>query len=37
MVSVKGGDHSEDIGVDGREILKCTLGKWGWRVGIKFI
>jgi hypothetical protein len=26
---MKGRDHSEDIDVDGRIILECTLGKWG--------
>jgi hypothetical protein len=26
--------HSEDLGIDGKIILECTLGKWGGRVWI---
>jgi hypothetical protein len=28
---------SENLGVDGRTILKWILGKYGWRVAIGFI
>jgi hypothetical protein len=28
----KGGDHSEDLGVDGKKILEKILGKLGGRV-----
>jgi hypothetical protein len=28
---------SEDLGVDARIILKCVVGKCGWRVWIGFI
>jgi hypothetical protein len=31
------GTTSEDIGVDGRIILKCMSGKLDWRVWIVFI
>jgi hypothetical protein len=27
----------EDLGIDGRIILKCISGKWGWKVWIEFI
>jgi hypothetical protein len=37
LESLKGRDHSEDLGADGRIILKCVLGKEGWRVWIGFI
>jgi hypothetical protein len=30
-------DYSEDLGVGGRKILKCILGKEGLRVWIVFI
>lgn len=29
-----GRDHSEDLDVDGRVILKWMLGKWGLVVGL---
>jgi hypothetical protein len=32
--SLKGRDHSKDLGVDGRIILKCILGKYGRRCGL---
>jgi hypothetical protein len=32
LENVKGRDHSEDIGVDGRIILEWTLGKQGTKV-----
>jgi hypothetical protein len=35
--SLKGRDYSEDLGVDGRIILKRNFGKWGWRVWIGLI
>jgi hypothetical protein len=35
--SLKGRDHSEDLGVDGRIIFKWILGTQGWRVLIGFI
>jgi hypothetical protein len=28
----EGKNHSEDLGVDGKIILKWIEGKWGWRV-----
>jgi hypothetical protein len=34
---LKGRDHSEDLGVDGRIIIKWILGKQVGRVWIKFI
>jgi hypothetical protein len=35
--NLKGGHRSEDLGVDGRIILKCILGKWGGNVWTGFI
>jgi hypothetical protein len=35
-VGWKGRDHSKDLGVDGRMILKCVLEKSTWRVWICF-
>jgi hypothetical protein len=32
LVNFKGRDHSEDLGVDGRIIVKCILGKQGERL-----
>jgi hypothetical protein len=32
-----GTDHSEDLNVDGRKILKWILEKKGWRAWIGFI
>jgi hypothetical protein len=32
-----GRNHTEDLGVDGRIILKLILGKHFWRVWIGFI
>jgi hypothetical protein len=37
LYTVKGRDHSEDIGVGGRIILKWILGKSGFGVWIGFI
>jgi hypothetical protein len=30
--NLKGGDHSEDIRVDGKTLLEWILGKWGGNV-----
>jgi hypothetical protein len=30
LESLKGRDHSEDLGVGGTIISKWTLGIWGW-------
>jgi hypothetical protein len=30
--SLKGGDHLEDLDVDGRVILECILGKQGGKM-----
>jgi hypothetical protein len=35
--SLKGRDCQEDLGVDGRIVLKWILGKYGWRVWIGFV
>jgi hypothetical protein len=32
LESLKGRDHSEDVCVDGRKILKWILGKCSWGV-----
>jgi hypothetical protein len=32
LENLKGRDHSEDLGVDGKIILEWTLGKWGGKV-----
>jgi hypothetical protein len=32
-----GRDHSEDIGIDGKIILECILGKYGEKVWTRFI
>jgi hypothetical protein len=37
LESLKGRDHSKDLGVDGQVILKCTLRKLGERVWTGFI
>jgi hypothetical protein len=34
---LEGRDHSEDLGINGRIILKLILGKQVWRVWIGFI
>jgi hypothetical protein len=34
--SLKGGDHSENLGIDGRTILRWILGKYGWWVWNEF-
>jgi hypothetical protein len=34
--SMKGRDHSEDLGVEGKIILECILGKWGGKVWTGF-
>jgi hypothetical protein len=33
----EGGDHSEDVGVDGRKILKFVLGKYGGKLCVGFV
>lgn len=33
----KEGDHFEDIGVDGKVILKCTFKEWGGCAWMGFI
>jgi hypothetical protein len=35
--SLKGGDHWEDLGVDGRITLRWILGKYGLGMWIGFI
>jgi hypothetical protein len=30
--NLKGRDHSDDLGVDGRIMLECILGEVGWVV-----
>jgi hypothetical protein len=35
--NLKGRNHSEDLGVDGRIILELTLGKYGGKTWIIFI
>jgi hypothetical protein len=35
--NLKGRDHLEDLGIDGRIILEWILWKWGERVWIGFI
>jgi len=30
--SLKGRDHSEDLGIDGKIILECILGEWCGKV-----
>jgi hypothetical protein len=37
LESLRGRDHSEDLGTDGRITLKWILGKWGWRMCTEFI
>jgi hypothetical protein len=34
VTSLKGGDHSDDLGVDGRIILKWISGKLGLGCGL---
>jgi hypothetical protein len=36
LENLKGRDHSEDLGVDGRIILKCILGKQRLGMSIGF-
>jgi hypothetical protein len=37
LESLKGRDHPEDLGVDGRTTLKYNLGKLVWWLWIMFI
>jgi hypothetical protein len=32
LKTLKGREHSEDLGIGGRIILEWVLGKYGWRV-----
>jgi hypothetical protein len=34
LENLQGRDHSEDLGVDGKIILKWNLGKYGGRGGL---
>jgi hypothetical protein len=37
LENMKGRDHSEDLGIDGKIILEWVLGIWGGKVWIGFI
>jgi hypothetical protein len=37
LENLSGRDHSEDIGVDGKIILECILGKQGGNVWTRLI
>jgi hypothetical protein len=37
MENLKGRDHSEDVGVDGKRILEWILGTWGGRLWSGFV
>jgi hypothetical protein len=37
LVNLKERDHSEDLGVDGKIILECIIGKQGGKVWSGFI
>jgi hypothetical protein len=37
LKSLRGRDRSEDLGLDGRKILKWMSGKLGWRIWFVFI
>jgi hypothetical protein len=37
LENLKGRDHSEDLGVNGRIIFECILGKQGGKVWTEFI
>jgi hypothetical protein len=37
LKNLKGRDHSEELGVDGRIILEWLLGKWNVKLWTKFI
>jgi hypothetical protein len=35
--SLKGRNHSEDLGIDGRTILKFIFDKYCWKLWIEFM
>jgi hypothetical protein len=37
LENLKGRDYSEDLGIDGRIIIQCNVGKYGDKVQTGFI